>query len=164
VARAHGYEVVQLPDGSRASVPKAKAAAARSGEYVPARGVLPAPGVSTTYDRGEAVGDCGMSWVSLDARGGSQATLGTGMILVPDAGDPWDVHWSVRITDNGGRSTQPYSEEDGFSGFLSWTAYARWLSLTRGLATAVVNWWSFTITENGWVCYSYGPIAIEEIV
>jgi hypothetical protein len=164
VAQAHGYEVVRLPDGSRASVPRAKAAAARAGEYVPTSGVVPAAGAVTTYDRGEAVGDCGMSWVSLDAVGGSRANLGTGMALVPKAGDPWDVHWSIRVSDNGGQSTQGYSEQNGFIGFLTWTAYTRRLGLTRGLATAVVNWWSYTITENGWICHSYGPIAVEEIV
>jgi hypothetical protein len=170
VARAHGFEVVTLPDGSRASVPAAKADAAVTGRYVPTSGVIPAGAVAkgggaSTADRGEAVGDCGMSWVSLDAMGGSQALLITGMVLVPDAGDPWDVHWKVRIDDNGGDSTQTYDEYDGFSGFLSWTSYARWLGLTPGLAFATVNWWqSYTITESGWVCWSAGPYAWADIV
>jgi len=171
VARSHGYEVVTLPDGSRASVPAAKAEAAATGRYVPTTGVIPVGadpqgGGASTADRGVSPpGDCGISWVSLDAIGLSQAILATGMALVPDAGDPWDVHWRVNITDNGGSSNQSYTEYDGFIGFLTWTSYTRRLSLTRGWAFATVNWWqSYTITENGWVCWSYGPSTSEEII
>jgi hypothetical protein len=168
VARAHGFEVVTLPDGSRASVPAAKAEAARKGEYIPASGVVrketSSSGGVSAFGYGAAAGDCGVSWVSLDARGGSAADLGTGMTLVPDAGDPWDVHWKVNITDNGGSSNQTYTEYNGFIGFLSWTAYARRLHLTPGWAFATVVWWqSYTITENGWVCWSLGPSASERI-
>src|SRR4051794_27403877 len=39
-ARLHGYTVVTLPDGAQASVPAAKAGAARAGTYQPQAGVL----------------------------------------------------------------------------------------------------------------------------
>jgi hypothetical protein len=168
VARAHGFEVVTLPDGSLASVPAAEAESARKGEYIPKSGVVrnetsSSEGVST-LDYGELPGDCGISWVYLEAQGGSTANLGTGMTLIPDAGDPWDVHWKVNISDNGGSSNQTYTEYDGFIGFLSWTAYTRRLGLTPGWAFATVNWWqSYTITENGWVCWSAGPSTSEKI-
>jgi hypothetical protein len=167
VARANGFEVVTLPDGSRASVPAAKAAAARKGEYVPKTGVLrkaPANGGGSAYGYGALPGDCGVSWVSLEDRG-SDALLLTGFELVPAAGSPWDVHWKVNINDNGGSSSQSYDEYDGFEGFLSWTAYARWLRLTPGWAFATVVWFqSWTVTGNGWVCWSAGPSASEQIV
>jgi hypothetical protein len=162
VARAHGFEVVTLPDGSRASVPAAKAQAARTGTYVPRSGVVKkaatirSVGVSTD-SYGETVGDCGVSWVGLDPIGGSKATLTTGMSLVPDSGGPWDVHWHVDVGDNGGHSTQNYTEYDGYMSGFGWAAKARRLGLTRGWANATVTWGSFTITEAGWLCYSYSP-------
>ena len=68
------------------------------------------------------------------------------------------------ITDSGGSSSQSYSESDGLAGFLTCTAYTRRLGLTRGWAFATVNWWqSYTLTENGWVCWSAGPSAPEKI-
>lgn len=169
VARAHGFEVVTLPDGSRASVPAAKADAARRGDYVPTSGILretatSANGGASTYGYGEAVGECGVSWVSLEPKGGSTANLGTGMSLIPKAGEPWDVHWRINIVDNGGSSNQYYDEYDGFIVNFSWVAYTRRLGLTRGSAFAtVVRYASYTITENGWVCYSYGPSASDVI-
>ncbi|MGC9665203.1 hypothetical protein ACNTMW_01455 [Planosporangium sp. 12N6] len=176
VARAHGLEVVTLPDGSLASVPAAKADAARKGAYVPTSGVIKKRAVDgqagkssgdvvSPYGYGEATDpSCGTSWVYLDPIGGARANLGTGMKLVVDAGDPWDVHWHVNIEDNGGNSTQAYSEEDGFLGPFSWTAYARKLSLTRGWAQATVVWYgSYTVTENAWVCWSEGPSAGDSI-
>ncbi|WP_285473243.1 hypothetical protein [Actinoplanes sp. NBRC 101535] len=167
VAEAHGYRIVILPDGATASVPASLAAAAESGTYVPTSGVIPAEpaeGDMSTSDYGAADGDCGMSWVSLEARGGSKATLLTGMALRPDAGDPWDVHWNVNISDPGGSSTQSYSEGQGTSGLLTWTAYARILGLTKGYAFATVVWYSsYTVTDNGWVCWSAGPTTSEKI-
>lgn len=166
VARAHGFEVVTLPDGSRASVPAARAEAARTGEYVPQSGVLKkaeTSGGPSANAYGEAVGECGVSWVGIDPIGGSRATLTTGMSLVPDSGGPWDVHWHVDISDTAGNSTQNYDEYDGIMSGFGWSAYARRLSLTRGWANATVTWGSFTITEAGWVCYSYSPTASTTI-
>ncbi|GIE80483.1 hypothetical protein Aph02nite_64330 [Actinoplanes philippinensis] len=166
VARAHGYEVVTLPDGAVASVPAEKAEAARLGKYIPRSGVIPPPagGVSTSA-YGETVGDCGLSWVQISPRGGAKASLTTGMTLVPDSGGPWDVHWWVDVADTGGYSTQPYTEYDGYysSIGLSWTAKARSLNLTRGWANVTVTFGSFTITEAGWICYSYSPTASTTI-
>jgi hypothetical protein len=160
VAKAHGYAVVTLPDGTEASVRADLAPAARNGSYRPAHGLLGAAksgGAISPDSFGEVIGDCGDSWVELDAIGGARATLTTGFDLVPDSGGPWDVHWHVGISDNGGHSTQNYSEENGFYGSFSWIAYARRLGLTRGPATASVTGGSFTITEAGWVCFSYSP-------
>lgn len=162
VARAHGYEVVTLPDGALASVPADKAEAARTGEYVPTAGVLSPKGSEggiSANAYGEASGNCGTSWVQLIARGGGSAGLTTGMSLVIDSGGPWDVHWNVDISDNGGNSTQRYSESDGYFGTLglSWAGKARSLKLTKGWANATVTSGSFTVTEAGWVCFSYSP-------
>ena len=167
VAKAHGYEIVTLPDGSQASVPAAKAAAATAGTFIPKSGVLVKPsdgGVSAnTY--GERVGECGLSWVQISARGGGSAGLTTGMSLVLDSGGPWDIHWNVRVSDSNGSSTQGYSEYDGyFSGTgLSWSGKGRTLNLARGAATVKVTAGSFTITEAGWLCYSYAPSASTTI-
>ncbi|WP_432990559.1 hypothetical protein [Dactylosporangium sp. CA-233914] len=164
VAEANGYKVVTLPDGARASVPAALAEAAQRGDYVPTTGVIRPTGIASTSGYGEVGGNCGMSWLGLDARGGSRATLTTGMQMNPDAGGPWDVIWRVNITDNGGSSSQSYSEDDGFYGYLSWTAFARDLGLTRGTAIAnVSSWLSYAITTHGWVCWSNGPVASANI-
>ncbi|SBT66661.1 hypothetical protein GA0070622_3687 [Micromonospora sediminicola] len=159
VAEAHGYRVVTLPDGSQSSVPADKATAATEGRYVPEHGVLKPGSSMSTNSYGAATGECGSSWVGLDPRGGGRATLTTGMTLVQASGGPWDIHWHVDISDNGGHSTQNYDEYDGYySGLgLSWAASARTLNLTRGWANATVTWGSFTITEAGWLCYSYSP-------
>jgi hypothetical protein len=167
-ARAHGYVVTTLPDGSTASVPAARAADAHAGAYRPAAGVL----ANTSGKTGNTVspdgyglkqGDCGDSWVELDAIGDARARLLTGMDLVVDSGGPWDVHWHVSIHDNGGSSTQNYGEQDGFLGAFSWTAYARGLGLTRGTAIAGVTSGSFTITGAGWICFSYSPTTAANI-
>jgi hypothetical protein len=159
VANAHGHRIVTLPDGSQASVPADKAEAATKGTYVPQQGVLKKGTSFSTNSYGQATGDCGTSWVGLDPRGGGRAVLTTGMTLVHDSGGPWDIHWHVEIADNGGYSTQNYDEYDGYySGLgLGWAAKARTLNLTRGWANATVTWGSFTITANGWLCYSYSP-------
>jgi hypothetical protein len=168
VARAHGYEVVTLPDGATASVPAEKADAARKGEYVPKSGVIPPAdpkGEVSTSGYGQTVGECGTSWVQISPRGGAKASLTTGMTLVPDSGGPWDIHWWVDVDDTGGSSTQYYDEYDGYysSIGLSWTGRARSLNLTRGWANVTVTVGSFTITEAGWLCYSYSPTASTTI-
>lgn len=168
VARAHGFEVVTLPDGSLASVPADKAAAAEAGTYVPTVGVLSkedSDGAVSANAYGQVVGDCGYSWVQLTPRGGGSASLTTGMSLVLDSGGPWDVHWWVDISDTAGDSTQYYSEGDGYfsSTGLAWSGKARSLNLTKGWANATVTVGSYTVTENGWVCFSYSPTASTTI-
>ncbi|HYN97123.1 MAG TPA: hypothetical protein VES42_25065 [Pilimelia sp.] len=166
VARANGYAVVTLPDGSQASVPADKAAAARKGEYVPTTGVLTAEQIAgkdadggmSTNNYAELPGDCGKSYVALWAQGGARATLHTGFHLIPSAGQPWDVEWRINIEDNGGRSTQPYNEQDGAISGNSWIAHLRLLNLSYGWAQSTVIWYSsYTITTRGWVCWSAGP-------
>lgn len=164
-ARANGYEIVALPNGAQASVPVDKAEAARTGEFVPTEGVLrpPNPGGASPQDHDSIPGDCGSSFVALWAMGNSRADLDTGFELIPSAGAVWDLHWSVGISDNGGKSVQHYDEGDGYNVGTTWTA-SRILSLTRGMAyAAVIGYSSFTITTHGWVCYSYGPATSEEI-
>jgi hypothetical protein len=84
---------------------------------------------------------------------------------VLDSGGPWDIHWNVRVSDRNGSSTQSYSEYDGyFSGTgLSWSGKGRTLHLAPGAATVKVTSGSFTITEAGWLCYSYSPSASTTI-
>jgi hypothetical protein len=167
VAHANGYEVVTLPDGSQASVPADKAEAARTGSYVPTVGILKAPRsrgekVDSAYD--EKAGECGRSYVSLNERGNQAANLGTGFFVDNgSAGNPWDVHWHVSILDNGGVSSQNYSEEDGRLAGNAWLARNRVLHLTRGFAYANVKTSSVVITTRGWICYSYGP-KVEEFI
>ncbi|MEV5210868.1 hypothetical protein AB0K35_25670 [Micromonospora sp. NPDC053740] len=66
---------------------------------------------------------------------------------------------SVPINTGSGTNQQNYDEYDGYySGIgLAWAAKANYLNLTRGWANATVTWGSFTITANGWLCYSYSP-------
>ncbi|WP_145831057.1 hypothetical protein [Actinoplanes teichomyceticus] len=160
VARAHGYEVVTLPNGSQASVPTDQAAAASSGKYVPTSGVLKkkTSGGATTFDYAEVDGECGRSYVSLWAQGNRRAELDTGLhVDNVDAGTPWDVHWSVTISDNGGTSRQDYNEGQGKFAGKSWLGGIRSLGLSSGLATAKVTVASFAITTSGWICYSNQP-------
>jgi hypothetical protein len=167
VAKAHGYEIVTLPDGSQASVPAAKASAAKAGTFIPKSGVLvkPSTGGVSANAYGERVGECGYSWVQISPRGGGSAGLTTGMDLVLDSGGPWDIHWNVSVKDRNGSSTQSYSEYDGYFGSLglSWAGKGRTLNLARGSATVKVTAGSFTITEAGWICYSYSPSATTTI-
>ncbi|MET8148014.1 hypothetical protein ACIBSW_13865 [Actinoplanes sp. NPDC049668] len=167
VAEAHGYEIVTLPDGSQASVPAAKAAAAKAGTFIPTSGVLvkPSGGGVSANAYGARVGECGTSWVQISPRGGGSAGLTTGMDLVLDSGGPWDIHWNVKVSDRNGSSNQGYDEYDGyFSGTgLSWWGKGRTLNLARGSATVKVTAGSFTITEAGWICYSYAPSATDII-
>ncbi|MEV0128044.1 hypothetical protein AB0H83_06190 [Dactylosporangium sp. NPDC050688] len=156
LARANGREIVTLPDGSLASVPADKAAAARAGTYRPASGIVPSASAATS-SYGEVHGECGTSWVSLDPVGNTDATLTTGMRLSPNAGTPWDVHWHADIADTAGYSSQNYTEQDGFTGSFSWTAYARVLNLSPGWANATITWGSFALTSEAWLCYSYSP-------
>ncbi|MDG6109530.1 hypothetical protein Daura_31735 [Dactylosporangium aurantiacum] len=154
-AKANGLEIVTLPDGAQAAVPAAKAAAARAGTYRPTKGVLPAKSASTDY--AEITGDCGTSWVDLTPTGYAWAVLTSGVRLHPEAGSPWDVHWTIEIKDRGGRSAPYFDEYDGFTGSFSWTMYGVDVHLTVGPATAQVTYGSFIITSDAWVCYSYGP-------
>lgn len=167
VAKAHGYEIVKLPDGSQASVPAAEAAAAKAGTFIPTSGVLvkPSEGGVSANAYGSRVGECGTSWVQISPRGGGSAGLTTGMSLVLDSGGPWDIHWNVNVSDRNGSSNQGYGEDDGyFSGTgLSWSGKGRTLHLARGSATVKVTAGSFTITEAGWICYSYAPGATDII-
>ncbi|MBU2662604.1 hypothetical protein KOI35_03710 [Actinoplanes bogorensis] len=167
VARANGYEIVTLPDGSQASVPAAKAEAARRGSYVPKTGVLvkPSKGGVSANAYGSRSGNCGTSWVQISPRGGGSAGLTTGMSLVLDSGGPWDIHWNVNVSDRNGTSNQYYDEDDGYvSGTgLSWAGKGRTLNLARGSATVKVTAGSFTITGAGWVCFSYAPGATDII-
>jgi hypothetical protein len=169
VARAHGYEVVTLPGGSVASVPAKHAAAARGGTYKPTTGVLEPAGKQpdsgpTANAYQEKVGECGRSYVSLNSTGSRKANLGTGFFLDnTSAGNPWDVHWTVHITDNGGVSNQGYSEGDGRIAGNAWLGRNRVLTLTRGYALAKVTAGSWTLTTRGWICYSYGP-EVEEFI
>jgi hypothetical protein len=167
VARAHGYEVVTLPDGAQASVPADKADAARLGAYRPSSGIVSrrSTDAAQTQGYGEVPGDCGISWVSLTPIGASRAHLDTGFIITDSgAGSVWDVDWNVSIHDNGGSSNQPYEEQNGSSWGSGWTAYQRTLGLTRGWADATIVWYnSIVITTHGWVCWSNGPTAVDQI-
>lgn len=172
VARANGYEIVTLPDGSQASVPASKAGEARAGRYVPTTGVLKSGAGEPAGARdsksgdsigangtGEKVGDCGVSWLQFNGTGGNnKALLLTGFYLTDDdGGPPWDVHWHVYISDNGGDSTQNYNEGQGAISGYAWQSQYRTLTLTRGPAYANVTATSFVITTHGWVCFSAGP-------
>jgi hypothetical protein len=170
VAKANGYEIVTLPDGSTASVQADRTAAARAGTYRPTTGVLrasgePGGGVSAqmAYEWSEVPGDCGASKIHFWSIGSSMAYLRTGFYLIPSAGSPWDIHWTVNISDGGGQSTQYWNEYQGNNYGSGWDAGLRMLSLTRGTAIGVVNQFSFVITTRGWICYSYGPIVYTVI-
>ncbi len=161
VARAHGFEIVELPDGSRASVPAEKADAARAGIYWPTEGVLRSNddehGLLRGYDY--KPGECGVSYVGLNAIGSSLAVLETGYDIEVDA-DVWAMNWNVRINDNGGSSNQHYESSDGGPGVFTWESEIRLLGLTRGPASATVEWYtSWALLTNGWLCYSLGPSA-----
>lgn len=166
VARAHGFEIVTLPDGATASVPVEKAEAARSGEYRPTEGTIPAEGPrdqSTLRGYGELPGECGVSYVELAPIGFSKAHLITGFEITA-SGAVWDMNWNVRIHDNGGDSTQHYEMENGFPVGNGWQSYFRVLGLTVGWADATVEWYtSWAILTNGWLCYSMGPVAVDWI-
>jgi hypothetical protein len=173
VARANGYEIVTLPDGSLASVPAAMAEAAETGEYVPTSGVLRAeeepqePGDFSTqgWEYGEAYGDCGYSYVAFWAVGNSYAQIQTGFVITDtSAGNVWQVNWNVNIHDNGGSTTQHWEEGDGIDWGQGWTSSLRLLGLTRGYADATVEWFSsYVITNRGWICWSMGPVAVTNV-
>jgi hypothetical protein len=168
VARANGYEIVRLPDGSQASVPQDLAEAARRGDHVPTAGILkPQPGagevvVPLGYD--EVPGRCGTSYVSLTAQGASLATLSTGMHLIPSFGVPRTVFFVVNLSDNGGRSEQGFETRHGDVVGNSWLSQERLLLLTVGTARATLRALaSRVVTSNGVVCTSTGPSTTEEI-
>jgi hypothetical protein len=167
VARRNGYEIVTLPDGGRASVPRDKAEAARAGDYRPSEGVLYESAQEedddATYYIDYRDGDCGTSFVGLWAMGSAQALLETGFDISVNAA-VWDLNWNVRIQDNGGTSNQHYNEFDGTNLGYLWQSEYRLLGLTRGWANATVVWWnSWAVLTNGWLCYSLGPSTAELI-
>jgi hypothetical protein len=172
VARAHGYEIVTLPDGSQASVPADKADAARAGTYVPKTGVLKAGSnnggrEATPHGYAQLAGDCGISYVALYTSGynGSARLLTGGDTAGSGAGSPWSVNWNVNIVDDRGSSNQHYDTGDGSIAGTRWASYWRVLHLKpQGWAAATVVWYSsWMITTGGWFCWSEGPSTAEFI-
>ena len=146
VAEAHGYEIVTLPDGRQASVPKAEAEHARAAGTM--AGLQP-DAQDTKF------GTCGYSYVELDdGGGGGVAYLRTGFHVNFDA---ISYAWWVQITDNNGRSHQNWGsaltfQTDWTSGILKLGLYA------GGDAKAEVipdNSWALLVT--GSICVSGGP-------
>ena len=170
IARANGFEIVTLPDGATASVPKDLAAAAASGEYRPTVGVLPPQGGAETdggiksFGYASGTGDCGTSWVDISPIGNHKATLSSGMDLVSAAGSVKGVTWHINIDDTGGHSQQSYGTSNGVNYGVSWVAYSRILGLSPGWVNATIVWYtSWVATSNGWLCYSVGPSAVDTI-
>jgi hypothetical protein len=169
VARANGFEIVTLPDGATASVPKELAQAAASGEYQPTEGVLPAQGGGTdggfeSHGYGSGRGECGTSWVDISPIGNHKASLSSGMDLVSAAGSVSGVTWHINIHDTGGTSQQGYGTSNGVNYGVSWVAYTRILGLSPGFVDATIVWYSsWVATSRGWLCYSVGPTATDTI-
>jgi hypothetical protein len=165
IALANGFEIVTLPDGATASVPKELAPAAARGEYRPAVGVLPPKeGGFKNLGYGYGTGDCGTSWVDISPIGNHKATLSSGMDLVPAAGSVWKVTWHVNIHDTGGKSQQGYGTSNGVNYGVSWVTHARILGLSPGFVDATIVWYSsWVVTTRGWLCYSVGPTAVDII-
>jgi hypothetical protein len=141
-AKADGYEIRSLPDGTEYSVPIGTPA-----DAIPNNLVVKG-------------GNCGTSWVSETAVGNVSVDLGTGFNLFPIQPPAVAYTWKVRLDDRGGTSYQYWS------GFLrarkSWKGWRRIHGLTPGAADAmVVRGSSLAILVGGLVCGSTGPRAIS---
>jgi hypothetical protein len=153
VAHLNGFEVVTLPDGAQTSVPREQAAAVRVGLARPT-GPVVKPQEVRTLAQDYKYGECGYSFVSMTALGGSKASMDTGAHVRADWHSIWDVNWRVNIADAGGNSQQTGYTDNGGHDFAP---AARTLSLTRGAASAGVPYYSYVILTDGTLCYSYSP-------
>jgi hypothetical protein len=134
VAAAHGYVIRTAADGKQYSAKQGAAAPAATPENV-------------------VGGNCGYSYVYEYGIGNRAIELYTGFsVIAPEVGG----HWQVRLHDRGGTSFRNYNVQPSGNGI--WQIDQVIGGLTRGPAQAIVSSAaSFTILDNGAVCYSGGP-------
>ncbi|GGM40339.1 hypothetical protein GCM10012275_09100 [Longimycelium tulufanense] len=144
VARANGYEVVTLPDGREASVPRDQADAVRTGRIPP-------------LGRDEAYGTCGMSWIEFNGKGyNAEAWHRTGFVISNNFSPAISFKWLVEISDNGGTSYRSFRHLLGLE--RRWSSREETLHLTRGPAQAhVLKDRSYALLGSGVICSSAGP-------
>lgn len=132
VAAAHGYVIRTAPDGKQYSAKQ---------------------GSVTAVPDNVVSGNCGYSYVYEYGIGNRAIELYTGFsVIAPEIGG----HWQVRLHDRGGTSFRNYNVQPSGNGI--WQIDQVIGGLTRGPAQAVVvGAASFTILDNGAVCYSGGP-------
>lgn len=144
VAKANGYKIVTLPDGTQESVPVTAAAKKAEQDIITPFTTVP--------------GDCGTSSVVILDDGNAGAAVSTGFHLVRGA---ISYGWTVNVTGPGGGYTK------NFGGVLAntprWTGSFRWSVPVRGTYIAAVTKASWALLNNGTVCTSGGPIDSEYI-
>jgi hypothetical protein len=140
VAAAHGYEIRTAPDGTQYSVKTGSPA-------------------GTAIPRGVVEGPCGVSYVYEYGIGNRAVELYSGFsVILPEVGG----HWQIRLSDRGGTSFKNYNVAPSGNGIWQFNQVVG--GLTKGPAQAtVVGPASFTILDNGEVCYSGGPTATTTI-
>jgi hypothetical protein len=140
VAAAHGYEIRTAPDGTQYSVSKGSLA-------------------GTASPDGVVEGPCGVSYVYEYGIGNRAVELYSGFsVILPEVGG----HWQIRLSDRGGTSFKNYNVAPSGNGIWQFNQVVG--GLTKGPAQAtVVGAASFTILDNGAVCYSGGPTATTTI-
>lgn len=133
VAAAHGYVIRTGPDGKQYTAKQGSSA--------------------TNVPHNVVGGNCGYSYVYEYGIGNRAIELYTGFsVIAPEVGG----HWQVRLHDRGGTSFRNYNVTPSANGI--WQIDQVIGGLTRGPAQAVVvGPASFTILDNGTVCYSGGP-------
>lgn len=102
---------------------------------------------------GRVGGDCGDSWITYNAIGSRDATIGTGFDVVAPAAI---YAWYVDVLDNAGASQQSWYN-DNYTGGISWAGYRTVINMAYGYSWAHVDTSSYTVLDDGGVCVSGGP-------
>lgn len=138
VAAANGYEIIELADGTRASVPVDR--------------------LSTNLDDlgvenyNTVAGNCGTSTVYMHDDGTGRAYVGTGFRLTRGA---ISYSWSVTVAGIQGTYTKKFG--GGLLNRKEWTGSFTWTVPGSGWYTSTVSPSSSVTLNNGSVCSSGSP-------
>ncbi|PSL45265.1 hypothetical protein B0I31_12742 [Saccharothrix carnea] len=140
VAEANGYEIRTNPDGTQYSVKKGT------------------PGELTTNN--VVSGNCGTSWVWLNARGNREVLIDTGF-FVRDAVSTFS--WTVVLDDSGGTTSHSFAPFYDADGYVSLPRIVGGLTVGPAAASVSPNGSNYAILVDGSVCFSGGPYDPEYI-
>lgn len=143
VAEANGYEIRTSESGTQYSVKK---------------GTLRGSSDDMTA-QSEVAGNCGVSFLYINGRGGNAIDMKTGF-AVRDAVS--DFTWTVTLNDQGGQTKHDFLGHYDADGYVEKNRIVG--GLTRGSANAyVIALANFAILVDGTVCFSGGPADVTTI-
>lgn len=156
IAKAHGYKIITYPNGDQQSVPINPKSGLPKGpllvkDTVQNGKVRP----DTNSDSDSVAGDCGVSWIESTQVSTAHINVQSGFT----SDTPYiDFNWEFELSDENGQSFQGNDSASGQSGDeWYWTGDWNNLYQYKWTSDTVQTASSYTILDDGGVCYSAGP-------